>query len=64
LQVVILRKDKEIEYRILGKAGGKVSSVSFGAWGQVDDDESMKALLRAVELFVIAPFSSECYTLY
>jgi aryl-alcohol dehydrogenase-like predicted oxidoreductase len=47
-----------MEYRILGKTGWKVSSISFGAWaiggawGQVDDDESMKALRKAVELGV------------
>jgi aryl-alcohol dehydrogenase-like predicted oxidoreductase len=47
-----------MEYRILGRTGWKVSSISFGAWaiggawGQVDDDESLKALRRAVELGV------------
>ena len=44
-----------MEYRELGRTGWKVSSISFGAWaiggswGQVDDEESMKALHRAVE---------------
>ncbi len=47
-----------MEYRTLGRTGWKVSSISFGAWaiggawGQVDDDELMKALRRAVELGV------------
>ncbi len=44
-----------MEYRELGRTGWKVSAISFGAWaiggswGQVDDDESLKALRRAVE---------------
>lgn len=47
-----------MEYREFGRTGWKVSSVSFGAWaiggswGQVDDDESMVALRRAVEMGV------------
>ena len=47
-----------MEYRELGRTGWKVSTVSFGAWaiggswGKVDDDESMAALHRAVELGV------------
>lgn len=47
-----------MEYREFGRTGWKVSSVSFGAWaiggswGQVDDDESMIALRRAVEMGV------------
>ncbi len=47
-----------MQYRELGRTGWKVSEVSFGAWaiggawGQVDDGESMAALRRAVELGV------------
>ena len=44
-----------MQYRELGRTGWKVSSVSFGAWaiggtwGQVNDDESMAALHRALD---------------
>jgi aryl-alcohol dehydrogenase-like predicted oxidoreductase len=44
-----------MEYRILGRTGWNVSTVSFGAWaiggewGEVDDDESLAALHAAVE---------------
>jgi len=47
-----------MQYRELGRTGWKVSAVSFGAWaiggawGQVDDTESLAALHRAVELGV------------
>ncbi len=47
-----------MEYRELGRTGWQVSSVSFGAWaiggtwGEVDDDESMAALHRALDLGV------------
>ena len=47
-----------MEYRDLGRTGWRVSAISFGAWaiggawGQVDDNESMEALRRAVELGV------------
>ncbi len=47
-----------MEYRELGRTGWKVSSLSFGAWaiggawGAVDDTESLKALHRAVEMGV------------
>jgi aryl-alcohol dehydrogenase-like predicted oxidoreductase len=47
-----------MQYRRLGRTGWKVSSVSFGCWaiggtwGQVDDNESLAALRRAVELGV------------
>lgn len=47
-----------MQYRILGKTGYRVSSVSFGAWaiggtwGTINDDESFAALNRAVELGV------------
>lgn len=44
-----------MEYRTLGSTGLEVSAVSFGAWaiggswGNVDDNESLQALERAVE---------------
>ncbi|HEX3357117.1 MAG TPA: aldo/keto reductase [Tepidisphaeraceae bacterium] len=44
-----------MKYRELGKTGFKVSEVSFGAWaiggswGDVSDDESLKALNRAID---------------
>lgn len=44
-----------MQYRELGRTGWKVSDVSFGAWaiggswGQVSDDDSMKALHTAVD---------------
>jgi aryl-alcohol dehydrogenase-like predicted oxidoreductase len=47
-----------MQYRELGRTGWKISAVSFGgwaiggAWGPVDDAESMAALQRAVELGV------------
>ncbi len=47
-----------MEYRELGRTGWKVSAVSFGAWaiggawGTVADDESLKALHRALDLGV------------
>ncbi len=47
-----------MQYRELGRTGWKVSTVSFGAWaiggtwGQVNDDESMAALHRALDLGV------------
>jgi aryl-alcohol dehydrogenase-like predicted oxidoreductase len=47
-----------MRYRELGRTGWRVSAVSFGgwaiggAWGQVDDAESLAALHRAVELGV------------
>ncbi len=47
-----------MEYRELGRTGWKVSTISFGAWavggawGQVDDRESLAALHRAVDLGV------------
>ena len=46
-----------MEYRILGKTGIKVSEIGFGAWGiggamwqGAADDESLRALHRAVDL--------------
>lgn len=47
-----------MEYRELGRTGWKVSAISFGAWaiggtwGAVDDQESMAALHRALDLGV------------
>jgi aryl-alcohol dehydrogenase-like predicted oxidoreductase len=47
-----------MKYRNLGRTGWKVSTISFGAWaiggawGAVDDDESMAALNRAIDLGV------------
>lgn len=47
-----------MEYRELGRTGFKVSSISFGAWaiggtwGPVQDDESLAALHRALDLGV------------
>jgi aryl-alcohol dehydrogenase-like predicted oxidoreductase len=47
-----------MKFRELGRTGWKVSEVSFGAWaiggawGKVDDDESLAALRRAIELGV------------
>lgn len=47
-----------MEYHELGRTGWKVSTISFGAWavggawGQVDDRESLAALHRAVDLGV------------
>lgn len=47
-----------MQYRELGRTGWKVSACSFGAWaigadwGSVDDDESLAALNRAIELGV------------
>jgi aryl-alcohol dehydrogenase-like predicted oxidoreductase len=47
-----------VEYRELGRTGWKVSTISFGAWavggawGQVDDRESLAALHRAVDFGV------------
>src|SRR5215212_324447 len=44
-----------MKYRNLGKTGFKVSEVSFGAWaiggswGDVSDDDSLKALHRAID---------------
>ncbi len=47
-----------MEYRELGRTGWKVSAISFGAWaiggswGTVDDDASVAALGRAIDLGV------------
>jgi aryl-alcohol dehydrogenase-like predicted oxidoreductase len=47
-----------MEYRTLGRTGWKVSAISFGCWaiggtwGDVQDDESLAALHRALDLGV------------
>ena len=47
-----------MQYRELGRTGWKVSAISFGAWaiggtwGKVDDNESLAALHRALDLGV------------
>ena len=47
-----------MNYRELGRTGFKVSEISFGAWaiggtwGEVDDDESLAALHKAIDLGV------------
>jgi aryl-alcohol dehydrogenase-like predicted oxidoreductase len=47
-----------MEYRELGRTGWKVSAISFGAWaiggawGSVEDEESLAALHRALDLGV------------
>ena len=47
-----------MQYRDLGRTGWKVSEVSFGAWaigaswGQVNDDDSLAALHRAIDFGV------------
>jgi len=47
-----------MQYRALGRTGLNVSAISFGAWaiggtwGPVDDEESLKALHRALDLGV------------
>src|SRR6476660_1086693 len=47
-----------MQYRPLGRTGWKVSEISFGAWaiggawGDVDDRDSLAALHRAVDLGV------------
>jgi aryl-alcohol dehydrogenase-like predicted oxidoreductase len=47
-----------MQYRTLGKTGYNVSTISFGAWaiggswGTVDDEQSLNALRRAIDLGV------------
>lgn len=47
-----------MEYRNLGRTGFNLSTVSFGAWaiggawGQSNDEESLRALNRALDLGV------------
>lgn len=44
-----------MQYRMLGRTRFRVSTISFGAWaiggtwGDVNDDESLRALHHAVE---------------
>ncbi len=38
-----------MKYRELGRTGWKVSEISFGAWGDVDDKESLAALHAALD---------------
>ena len=50
--------DNNMQYQILGRTGWKVSRISFGAWaiggawGDVEDTESLAALHRALDLGV------------
>jgi aryl-alcohol dehydrogenase-like predicted oxidoreductase len=50
-----LQQEIDMEYRELGRTGWKVSTISFGAWaiggtwGNVDDQESLAALHRALD---------------
>jgi aryl-alcohol dehydrogenase-like predicted oxidoreductase len=52
------RQEAQMQYRSLGRTGWGVSTVSFGAWaiggtwGAVEDEESLAALHRAVDLGV------------
>ena len=39
-----------MEYHELGGTGWKVSTISFGAWDDVKDEESLAALHRALDL--------------
>ena len=47
-----------MQYRDFGRTGWKVSEISFGAWaigsswGEVDDEESMAAMQRALDMGV------------
>ena len=56
-----------MQYRPLGRTGWNISTVSFGAWaiggtwGAVDDDESMGALHRALDLGVNFFDSADVY---
>jgi len=56
-----------MQYRPLGRTGWNISTVSFGAWaiggtwGDVDDDESMDALHRALDLGVNFFDSADVY---
>jgi len=54
----MLQEDAAMQYRELGRTGWKVSEISFGAWaiggswGPVDDQDSIAALHRAIDLGV------------
>lgn len=56
-----------MQYRRFGRTGWSVSEISFGAWqlggqwGQVDDDQSMAALLAAYESGVNLVDTAEMY---
>jgi aryl-alcohol dehydrogenase-like predicted oxidoreductase len=52
-----VKRRNSVEYRTLGKTGIKISEIGFGAWGiggtlwqGANDDESIRALHRAVDL--------------
>jgi aryl-alcohol dehydrogenase-like predicted oxidoreductase len=53
-----LERKITMKYRQLGRTGYNVSEISFGAWaiggawGEVDDRESLDALNRAIDLGV------------
>jgi aryl-alcohol dehydrogenase-like predicted oxidoreductase len=53
------QQEEIMEYRELGRTGWDISAISFGAWaiggdvwGDTDDDESLRALHKAVDLGV------------
>jgi aryl-alcohol dehydrogenase-like predicted oxidoreductase len=56
-----------VQYRELGRTGWKVSTISFGAWaiggawGTVDDADSMAALDRAIDLGVNVIDTADVY---
>ena len=56
-----------MQYRTLGKTGWSVSDVSFGAWavggtwGPTDDDESLAAMRRALDLGVTLIDTADVY---
>lgn len=53
-----MARGKNMQYRNLGRTGWRVSAISFGCWaiggtwGPVEDNESLAALHRAIELGV------------
>jgi aryl-alcohol dehydrogenase-like predicted oxidoreductase len=58
LEGPLLISEETMQYRVLGRTGFKVSAISFGAWaiggawGNVDDKDSLAALHRAIDLGV------------
>jgi aryl-alcohol dehydrogenase-like predicted oxidoreductase len=57
-----------VKYRILGESGLRVSEIGFGTWGlggtaygKVDDDESMRALEKALDLGINFFDTSDIY---
>src|SRR5882724_1217348 len=56
-----------MQYRALGRTGFNVSAISFGAWaiggtwGPVDDEDSLKALHRALDLGVNFFYTADVY---